>query len=1145
MVGHMKVLCWSRMLCIVVLSCGWWLGLGAGAAQAASYSGKVLTQDGNPVAGANVWMSAIGLTKYSLEDGTIKRATTPADGSFRFDIDAPPQGSGIVLLRVQADNFAPEDTVMKAGEKVVKLSPANSVRGIVKNPKGEPVPDVPVQLVFSPSNIQSLEGDIQEGGMNVFVSLMAWTSALPAIQTKSGADGKWALNAAKTAIIGIKDPRFAFAFGMSGMGGVRGLEDSGFLTLTAQPGASVKGKLLTTEGKPLKDAFVIAASGVFGTPAKVNDDGTFVVDGLPPGPASLVGLTSDPDWIIAPLQVTKPLVAGTVTDAPDWKAAKGIEVTGVLINKKTGKPIVKASINSVISGGTQSDEQGRWKLRTSPQMGMLQIMHPDYAPYMKQLSNLGDGPIVDIGQISMNPVLKVKGRLLDTEGKPVPNVIIMASVKQEPNAENFMPSMANATTDTTGDFELKLAQGQTYLTIQDKKWELKDGLFYIFRSEDATAPLSLKAKKLTPQKATGRVLRPNGQPVVGATVVAEVVKPDVPDDAVYFSNRDSVNAETDAQGRFSAEVFGTVKELNVLKVEGDQYIMRQKGKGKKEGEGWQLSDTVVALLNGTVKGRVLDAKGAPAIGAWVSSPEASTFAPVQTDATGNFSLDKLPEGSAVIFAAQNTDFARGTAKDGEVQLNLVAPARFVLPMRRQFFQQAAKDGIGSLYSYWRNIGSEKMLAVSLQADEALPYGDTGITAASWNTAGKSVLQMLAQSLKYDPAWLRANGLELLGKVPADKNEDERLRAEGAVAAALAFGDEKQRATAKQWLDFESKMPDTRDNPTKNANRWFLLAGIAGALDDARATNFTLSALTFADTAGKKAIESTDKTWGRSLGIGGAKVMSSLDGEWPIKSRAEAYLGAIEAVAPLDIKRAQALRETLVELEKDPEYKKASDADNNSGRAQVMKLSDQAENIIVRAIAMTDPAAGLALVEKQKSFDWTLRETVAREAWRVGKTDIVVQTLKPALEQGWSSSAAMSRFAVLTAGIDKDLSDKFWKKAEERLAQTDVQNIAPDAYHDYDEVATYAYQRAAFEPALSRLRLETLWPKAHPQGDKDETRYNRWSHYKLINAMMTLDPVRALEMMADTDEQGRQNARTDVIAYLLSDDKEHPLLQAQY
>ena len=1136
----MKIMRLSRVLsCIVLLSC-----LLGSAAQAVTFTGKVVAPDGTPMAGATVWAGAVGQTDYSEKDGTIKRQTTGDDGAFTFDLTMPEGMPVFAFVRVKAGNFAVEDTVVKPGGKIIKLSLPTTVRGIVKDAKGEPVADAPVHAVFTPGSIESMENELASGGQMLFVSLMFWAGALPPIEVRSGADGKWALETAKTVIVALNDPRFAKAFAMGGMPNVRGLESSGFLTLTAQPSTTLKGRLVTTEGNPLKDGYVIGINNIFGVPSKMAADGTFTMEGLPPGPATLMAFSSDADWLITPLSITKPLESGKVNEAPEWRASRGVEVTGVVLNKKTGAPVAGANVMSGIGGSTKTGADGKFKARLSPEMGMVQIHHPDYAMAAKQIAKLGDEKTHDIGQVTLEPTIKFKGRLVDRDGQPLKNMTLMASAKREEG--NFVPSVGNATTDDKGAFEMKVAAGPVTMSLQEKEWEFETGRFHQFKLDETTAPLNLKLKKMAPQKVTGRVLRPNGQPVKGATVIAQATMPDPPEEAMYLlSNQDKLTAETDAEGRYSIDAYGEIKELKISNVEGEQYLIRQNGIGKKEGNDWKVADTVVALLNATVKGRVLNAQGAPVKGAWVASPESATFAPIQTDEAGNFTFDKLPEGAALIFAAQDKNFARGVAENEKVELKLTPPAVFVAPMRRQLFQQSAKDGIGSLHAYWSFIGSDKMLAYALQADGALPYGETDWTGADWDKAGGNVLRMMADAVSRDPQWLRENGLDLLEKIAPDKNDDERLRAEGDLALAFAFGTEEQRATAKQWLDFESKIPDKRNENVKNARRWFLLAGVAGAINDPRAENWMLSALTLADAAGDKAIKDNARAWGALLGLGGPKLTASLDAEWPVIARVNALSGAINALAPLDLKRAESLREPLKELEKDPEYKKQRAGEPNY-YAQEQLPSERAQTEILRAQAKADPAGALAATEKSTSMDWDLRSRIALSAFRAGNIALVAQAIKPALDEkaSWVPVSNLAVFALMTENSDKEQAAKLWQKAEERLKQSEAQN-QQQAYRDYSEKARYAFYRAALDPALARLRLETTWPDARPAGKGEDMGNNRWSHYHLIGAMVALDPVRASEMMAESNDDGRRNARSRILAYLLTDDKERAFLTEEY
>ena len=274
-------------------------------------------------------------------------------------------------------------------------------------------------------------------------------------------------------------------------------------------------------------------------------------------------------------------------------------------------------------------------------------------------------------------------------------------------------------------------------------------------------------------------------------------------------------------------------------------------------------------------------------------------------------------------------------------------------------------------------------------------------------------------------------------------------------------------------------------------------------------------------------------------------MASLDAEWPVIARINALSGAINAVAPFDLKRAKALLEPLKELEKDPEYKKQRAGEPNY-YAQESPPSERAQTEILQAQAKNDPAGAFAETEKNKTMDWDLRGRIARSAFRAGKLDLVAQAIKPAIDdkQAWVPVSTLASVALIIETFDKDLAGKLWERADERLKQSEAQN-QQQQYRDYTEKADYAFYRAGFDPAMARLRLETTWPDARPAAKGEDTANNRYSHYQLIGAMVALDPVRALEMMAESNDDGRRNARSRIIAYLLADEKERALLAQEY
>lgn len=1116
-------------------------------AYATPLHGVILSPEGTPVAGAKIWAGALWVDSYSEKDGTIQRFTTDATGAFTVEVPDVPGKKTLAFVRVQSEKFSLLDTVVRVGDNKIKLSAPKTIRGVVKDEKGKPIADIPVRVIASlSSNAEdsvALNEGLMEDGMMGFLKLMDWVAALAPIETRSGADGKWSFDNLTSAIVMLHDERYAYAMGYAGIPGAPGGGE--FVSLVAQPGAIVKGRVVSPEGTPLTGVRVTGANGIYGRPAATDAGGNFSLANLPPGPTVLMALGGQAKSIIPMMPLNKPLNSGEVREIGDWKATNGVTVTGILVDAKTGAVIPGVKVGGLFGKPAITGADGRFSVQMDAKQPMLSIMHTGYARYFKPLDKV-TGTTYDAGRITLEPALSLTGQLVDEADAPVKNVMLIVMTRRD----NF-PSADAAQSDVDGKFKVNVPVGAATLQLQNEEWEIVGGAQMKITVTENNAPIKVKVRKMAVQKVEGRVVTPGGKPIQGVTVVLQATRASTGDelgDVISVVNPQK-NADTDAQGRFSLEVTGATKSVTVRSVEGNAYLMRKTGTGKLQNGVWAISDTIVAELTGQVKGRVLDLKGAPVAGALVTTPEVIEYTPVKSDAAGNFLLTKLPEGEAVVLAAHDRNFARGTAKNGQVELLVSPPGVIVAPMRHQLFEQIVKKNPDGLSRYWHVLGIETMLAIGLQSDGALTPGDFTLTNADWNKAARSTLNILEQSATKAPDWLRQNGSALLAKIPQDeKISDQRFETEYALAAALAFGSEAERTTAKQWLDFASKAKDKPNDTNANARRWFFLAGLAGALDDPRANNFALSALTMAEAAGKKSILDNASTWGRFLGLGGARMLSLLDAEWPLEARVKAWSSAVQTLAPYDDKGARALLGRLEELDKETTPNPAP------GAAPPPPLpADEAGTVnnivsfLLTRQAKSDPAGALEGAEKLKRFDWRLRTAIARGA--MGRKDYVLaaRVMRPALELPGQPLSELAEFAALSEAFDKDLAAKFWAKAQASIKPVMGQ------YYDYSSVGEYAFFRAPYDPAPERLRLEALWLQARPNpanpantpgallgGDQSYL----WSSAMLAAAMMPYDGGRAIEMMAELPENYSKDARARIAAYLLANEADRALLHPE-
>ncbi len=1110
--------------------------------QAAQVRGKVLAPDGQPVAGASIWTGEMGRLEFSDKDGTIKQLTSGADGSFAFDIaDTAPAA----LVRVRAAGFALADSAFKPGDNQIRLQLPKTMRGDVKDIQNKPVENAVVRLFFAPGDERAFGEDLDRSPLNI-LSLLRWANTLPPIETRTDAEGKYKLDGARSGIVALKDPRFAAAIGFSGMGEPGEIAGNKLLTLIAKPGATLKGKLQTPDGKPLPDVFVLSGD-FFGTdPVRTDADGVYTLpnvatsninaaaNAIQPFTMMIMGLSLTDDYIIPPLMIKKPLVVGQVNDAPEWKATRGIELTGVLIDAKTKAPVVGALVNAGMNQGKKSDAEGRFHVRIPPEQTFMSVTHPDYVNYWKNFPVPADAKTFDIGRVSLNRSLTLQGRLVDDKGQPAKTVQLTLTYSTPDMGQRG----EGAVTNEDGKFTIKLPPGDIDVNLPEE-WEAVTAGATKFKLDEKTGPIELKVRKTAQHLVKGRVVTPAGKAVAGATVTVTASRPRKPNEGTVNAEK---TAETDAEGRFSLSYSGLINRPKVTKVVAEGYFFRKSSDAGLEGSKittneWPLPDTVVVEMLSTVSGRVLGTDGKPLENALVFSPDTEKFAPVKTDATGRFTVKSLPEGEVNLLAANGKNFARVAAKTGtEAELRLVQPGVLVASMQRQMFAQLLKDRSSALDDYWASIGSDKLLALTLQKDNALPSGEMDTTKADWNQAGTAVFYMLGQSARRDPAWLLQNGATLLSKAPHPKEGTERFAAEAAFATVAAMrGDAEAKALATKWLDFAITQRDKPGQNIENASRQFRLAGIAMALGHKNADGLLLGALTLADQAGKKTIVEQANNWGMLVGIGGPDAFRQIDDEWPIEARVNALAGAVRQVAPFDLARAKVLLDKMQTLKEDPAYKKRlEEIDQQSGR--MPQQFDAAERMWRKAQIKSDFDAALKWTDDKKDFDWSLRVDMVRAAYQRKKFDVAARLMLPSMEQGWAPEGALAYFAALAQTFDKDLSTKLFERAE---ALTANQNE-----YDYQSRGDYGFYLAATNPAQARLWLENGWLKA-----KNLPKENQWvisaTQSQLSSAMVALDPVRAVEMLGETEtDDNRSQARARMAAYLLSDEASRAVLRAE-
>ena len=203
------------------------------------------------------------------------------------------------------------------------------------------------------------------------------------------------------------------------------------------PGGGVSGRALDEQGTPLAGAAVQASGIDTGDweDTKTGSDGSFVIEGLRPGDYVVSASPKDRVGVNAHTTVT----AGKTMSTADLICPRGVEVTGRVLDEKTGRPIAGAMID--LAGPTRdkpkwqflskpSDSQGRIALRAMPGKGVIAYAGGGgYCDSPKKTVNIPKSGMkkVSVKLISCD---LARGKVVDAKGRPVPDVIVQAFMGQ-------------------------------------------------------------------------------------------------------------------------------------------------------------------------------------------------------------------------------------------------------------------------------------------------------------------------------------------------------------------------------------------------------------------------------------------------------------------------------------------------------------------------------------------------------------------------------------------------------------------------------------------------------------------------------------------------------------------------------------------
>ena len=1052
-------------------------------------------------------------------DGAFPAKDAPFDANRKF-----------VVARLAAPGMATQTRFINKAETTVHLGAGRVWGGQILDADEKPVAGVTVRL----SRWEAVkDGDTpveDPDDPREIASYSEWgkkgnRSAI------SDANGRWQLDAMPAtaqASVALSDPRFVSKTYELPIGA------GDAPPLFVRAGATISGQIVTPDGQPIADAPV--TSGWNGNdPIRTDAQGHFTLTGVEPGDVTLRSVDysrwdakpkPDPGYAISAFDKVR-VEAGQTLDIGQWKATKGLLMRATLVEADTKKPLEGAQLNFYGNGmPNKADAQGRIEMRVTPEdlrnggPTIGQVSADDHVGTQITRPASLEGDVVDLGTIELARGVALSGsaRVEGEDPKTataLPNLMLSNGGNQSDYIQFWRSNKFNTQALKPGTYKLSLGyDGQG----KNKDWEIvsPQNVTVPAVGADKPAPIEIVLKRLTPApaplgKMTGRVVDTAGQGVGGALIRARVKMSN-------YNNQSTTISAPD--GSFTLQTQALATDVEITDVERPGYLLAGTPKSETAGGATIFSGLILKRRGGAFKGRVLDADGQGAAGAWVAALQADDYPPVQTDAEGRFAMVDLPLENFTLIGAHGLDFGKveSSASAPNVELKLQAPPA---PDREALAEQALQGQLQwwNVEGYWDALGSARMMQLATR--------DGGNDRAS---------EMARQLARRDPAEFARRAPALIEKLDGEAREDVQAQ----LMLIRAGSDEADdRIAANDWLDGQKAVK--RQINASSVTQLLQMAAVATKLKRDDAGDWLDYAAAINAQLGGGAGDSQSSTLLGVLGYDG--VTHFIEGAKP-QSEFNAWAAAAAGLARNgDVAGARRALARLDELAVTPELVEAGKKEQWNTPANRIA---EAKSGVASELAASDPAAALemadAVPDEWRKLGLLLR--AADGATTLGQKEVAERALRAAFKAQSGNVEKFALAASLAQRLDPKLGAELWEDAYNRAVPTNKSEMS-----DYrPSVGAWAMYHARLDPARSRVLLEREWNWRLPSAIKNKD--NEYSNdgfqlSALIMGMAAVDPARALEMREAARQTAKkdaaQNAEIGLAAVILSDDEQRARL----
>ncbi|MBI5091944.1 MAG: carboxypeptidase regulatory-like domain-containing protein [Candidatus Hydrogenedentes bacterium] len=431
-----------------------------------------------------------------------------------------------------------------------------------------------------------------------------------------------------------------------------GEEDMNGVEIVMEKAASISGEVTNKAGKPLENIYISAwasdpVSGRGnGGGASSDAKGNFKIDGLVAGTYNISMQRNDSYRSSQRQSDPIPVAKGQEVTGVHlvFEDESGLTISGRVTNRE-GKPIKDASANAWSSRGdsqgwTQTDADGRYSI-SGLKEGAHQV-HVNHQEYSQ--ANL---PEVMAGSANVDFVLEghgaIEGQVLDAgTGKPLTTFQVMQALGADVKLGPWMQSQYVTFSSPEGKFRLERVQvGDNTVFAQAKGYAPASAPVLGVQAGQTISGLTLRLT--TGASVSGVVHNAAGKPIVGA----QIYEGPAPQQFQGYGGP-AARATTNENGEFTIDSLAA-QEMTLSVVHGE-YSNASVTVTPVAGRDTPVD--VIMNAGGTITGTVRVA-GKPTAGVQVgaySQTNPGSYVNTQTDASGVYTLAKLPEGTVGVHA---------------------------------------------------------------------------------------------------------------------------------------------------------------------------------------------------------------------------------------------------------------------------------------------------------------------------------------------------------------------------------------------------------------------------------------------------------------------------------------------------------------